>query len=312
MKSLTTEQVNFFETNGYLIIPQVVSSPVLKEAQQSYWNILDKCLKNIYTEYRVENQMSDYHVFGIERIFHPTIYEPSIFKASIESGALEFSSQLLNTDKTFILLNRIHCTNNFSYSGPWHRDGKIGQTDHIQTAIFLYPEDRFFVIPGSHKKKFDEEESQIVNQLWSRKHFQKQVRLKANAGDILLFHSSILHRGSCVGREGKNRAYIHYRIGKTDFTTDISMLPPEYELNKEITGIDQNWDEAIARTMNSNVPQIELITRLPLQKNLRGVLKKIFYRFSYYGLSFLDEDHPLFTRKPNFTPYLRDEYKVKK
>ena len=305
MKQLTTQQVEFFEENGYVVVPQVLGSETLSKAQEGYWRMLKKCRDGVYSEFRVENQMSDDHVFGIERIFSPAIYEPAIFQASIESSALEFTQQLLGTEEVFIALNRIHCTNDFSYSGPWHRDGKAGQKDHIQTAIVLYPERRFFVIPGSHRCTTDED-SALTGKLWSRQHFAKQVRLTVNSGDLLLFHSSVLHRGSSVGRGDQHRAYIHYRIARLDRAQEISrMMPPEYDRNSLMHGLDANWDKAFANVSRANVPFSVLVQRPRKQNDLRGLAKKSFYRMAYYALSFLPENHAFFTERPNFTPYLR-------
>lgn len=305
MRSLTTYEVNFFNDNGYLIVPGALSGQTLKSAQEAYWRILNKCLNDTYLEYRVENQMSDDHIFGIERIFAPQIFEEAILQASIESGVLDYSKQLIQSDDVFILLNRIHCTNRFSYSGPWHRDGKISQTDHIQSGIFLFNEERFFVVPKTHHQA-DQQESEIKDQFWSRKHLKNQVCLSAKAGDLLLFHSSILHRGSCIGHSGHNRAYIHYRIGRSNAHSDIKrMPPPEYADNLTLNDIGSDWSLLFKRSMNANIPKSPLIFRPQRQNNLRGLLKKSFYRIAYYVLSFLPEDHSLFTYKPNFTPYLR-------
>lgn len=307
MRNLTSDEIEFFDQNGYVVVPGVLRPETLALAREAYWKIIQKCRADEYLEYRVENQLSDDHIFGIERIFNPAIYQPDLFEAIIESYLLACTKQLLRADDVMIALNRIHCTNDFSYSGPWHRDGKAGQTDHVQSALCLYDEKRFFVVPGSHRKPVAGEEL-FQREIWCRRPFEGQRMIRAAAGDLLLFHSSVLHRGSCVGRGSHRRAYVHFRIAKLGATQDISrMPPPEYEANPSAMNRDPAWGEAMRNSLASSITRAPLVVRSPRQNTARGVVKKSFYRLAYYGLSFLPEAHAFFSTRPNFTPYLRDE-----
>ena len=148
--AVTGEASALFQAKGYVVFPQVITASSLCAAQAAYQRMRRKTESGAYPFCRLYDDLLRTNIAGIEHIFHPDIYEPDLFAAVVESRLLQRAQSLLNAEAPVMLLNRIHCTTRYSHTGIWHRDADPGTEPHLQVALFLYDEDRFIAVPGSH------------------------------------------------------------------------------------------------------------------------------------------------------------------
>jgi len=307
--NLTDQQLEQFQQDGFILLENVLTPEEIDGAQKAYWRIYRKCVSGEYVHFRHMSQLSDIHIYGIEYIFHPKIFEEAIFSAALASGVLPRSQQILGTDDTFMALNRIQCTQHLSYSGFWHRDGDPCQLYHVQSGIFFYPETRFFVIPGSHRREDTTLEKKVLTENRWRGNLPGQVRLKAPAGSMMLFHSSIIHRASCVGRFPYNRAYLHFRIAHMNVARKLSRATHEDVNRPEVLNLcDDAWKKLLTRDdVPSPISPSSVIYRNPVDRSFQERIKKAIAWAGYYGLSWLPESSNFFAENRRFVPYLWPE-----
>lgn len=276
------------DRDGYVVIPSRLPQEVLERAQEAAQRMIRKVEGGKYPFFRIYDDMVGLNISGVEHIFHPDIREPDLFKAVVDSKLLETAKGILGVERPAMLLNRLHVTTKYSHTGNWHRDALPGVEETIQASLFLYPEDRFFVVPRSHRRENTPAESVA---LWKsvKADLPGQEVLSVKAGDILFFRSAILHRASCVG----TRANVHFRLGKKGELPLGGCLPT-------IPGADKGWTELLSdpRTNCDYYLPAVPVKRLPVWKRLAATVL-------HHALSFLPESHRLFQRFRWLTPNLR-------
>jgi ectoine hydroxylase-related dioxygenase (phytanoyl-CoA dioxygenase family) len=225
---ITNKQKRQFEEDGFFIVKNAISEQQVKKSLKAYERMREKCESYKYIYFRKYADIALNDIYGIEHIFHPEIFEEDIFESIMQCNILEISQELMETEKVFLSRNRLHCTRKISHSGYWHRDGtpskvledidemlKKSQKEliHIQASLVFYPEDGFYVVPGSHKFQ---EKGYIKTKdiLGTKKLLGNEVKIPTNRGDLLVFNPFIIHRGTCVGQYKKQRSHIHLRFSR--------------------------------------------------------------------------------------------------
>jgi hypothetical protein len=289
-----------FDARGYVVFPKVIAGVVLEKARQAYRRMLEKAETGQYPHVRIYDNLLRTNTAGIEHIFHPDIYEPDLFAAVVESRLLQRAKLSLNTTTPVMLLNRIHCTTRYSHTGIWHRDADPGTEPHLQMGLLLYDEDRFFVIPGSHSRENTEEE-QVLLRRSIKSALPEQAAIGGSAGDLLVFKSAILHRGSCI----HERAHIHFRFGKDPVGAAIHPHRKEWFLRPEVLAqCDGGWKTMFEKTMTDGQDNAES-TLADRSWRLANLIKRTIGTALHHALFFLQEAHPLFERFRWITPNLR-------
>lgn len=297
---LTNEARASLHTEGYVVIRNVIRDATLRAAQAAYQRMLRKAESGAYPYCRVYDDLLRTNIAGIEHLFHPGIYEPDLFAAVVESRLLQRAQRLLNTEAPVMLLNRIHCTTRYSHSGIWHRDADPGTEPHVQVGLFLYDEDRFIVVPGSHRRNNSDEESALVRGS-AKATLPGQEAIGGKAGDLMFFHPSILHRGSCV----YERAHVHFRLGRGP---DGAVIPPhrkEWFCRDEVLAqCDSAWRTMFEKTMRDGIDNVES-ARVPASGNPVRITKRVIGTALHHALFLLPESHAVFERFRWISPNLR-------
>ncbi len=289
-----------FDAQGYVVFPKVIAGAALEKARQAYRRMLAKAETGQYPHVRIYDDLFRTNIAGIEHLFHPGIYEPDLFAAVVESRLLQLAQSLLNTATPVMLLNRIHCTTRYSHTGIWHRDADPGTEPHLQMGLLLYDEDRFLVMPGSHSRKNTDEEQALLRRS-IKEVLPGQVAIGGAAGDLMVFKSAILHRGSCV----QQRAHVHFRFGKDPAEAAIHPHRQEWFLRPEVLAqCDGDWKTMFEKTMTDGQDNAEstLADRSWRPANL---IKRTIGTALHHALFFLPEAHPFFQRFKWVSPNLR-------
>lgn len=298
---LTDEQLQEFNQLGYINLKGVIPLDVIEKAREAYERMRKKCEERTYPHARINSILSEKDVYGIEHIFHKDIFESDLFESLKESHVLEFSKQILGSEDVSLILNRIHCTRYQSHSGRWHRDGAPQTFMHVQSCIPLYPEAGFYVVPGSHHDSLEDVKDKKFND--KRHHVQGEIILPVEPGDLLLFHSSIFHRGTCVGREKYQRAHIHLRVALDKYIPQLARFKNEYwEHLADNKNIPSEWRLLFTKHM----PEPKKYVGPVIHRDQSFIyLRRLKYRTLYYLSIFLSEDSKLITDNKIVFPYLR-------
>lgn len=297
---ITDEERAAFEGGGYVLFKNVIKDSTLRAAQAAYQRMLRKAESGAYPYCRIYDDLLRTNIAGIEHLFHPDIYEPDLFAAVVESRLLQRAQSLLRTDTPVMLLNRIHCTTRYSHTGIWHRDAEPGAEPHIQVALFLYDEDRFMVVPGSHRRANTEEDRTLLRTS-AKATLSGQEPIGGKAGDLMFFQPSLLHRGSCI----HERAHVHFRFGKDQTEAAIHPHRKEWFLRPEVLGLcDGDWRTMFEKAMTDGQDNAES-SRVPPAGSPVRLVKRTVGTVLHHALFFLPESHPLFKRVKWVSPNLR-------
>jgi ectoine hydroxylase-related dioxygenase (phytanoyl-CoA dioxygenase family) len=306
MNLLTNEQRRFFLDNGYLVVKRTAPHESLVEARRAAMRVVQKCVRGDYPYCRADNRLSDHFIEKIEHIFHPDIYEPSIFKAVVESRILDYAKEAMGHQDVFVSFFRMHPTVGYSAWSSWHRDdmpdGKHDNT--IKATLPLYPECGFHLVPGSHKQGDSLLEGQTESEF--KGHFAQEIRVPVDAGDILLFHTAIVHRASCAGRNKYRRAQIHFRITATKHVTEGPRVDENWSTRPEVLAIaDNSWRDALTKEVDRS-QTYPITERGKSATTVRAKAKQMLARAFYYGSALLPASHPWMANPPKgYVPYVR-------
>lgn len=210
------------DRDGYAVVPGVLSLETIERARAAVLRMRDKVVLGQYGFFQMDKDFLGFNVTGIDQIFNPAIFEEDILAAAVESKVLSYASEVLGLQEPAMLLSRIHMNEGYPLNGFWHRDADPWEPASLQAAIYLYPESGLLVLPGSHDQLTDR---LIAN---GQDHLPSERYVGGLAGDLLLFRSSILHRGTCKSK----RAHIFFRIG-------------ERAKPKEFKGSDGDWSDLL-------------------------------------------------------------------
>lgn len=203
---LTDEQIKQYRMYGYVVLRG--GFPLLSAAPWGF----------------VRSTQNGFHKFG--RIYDDLWPLPNL--AAVEAPATLPEGQcwegaLLNVirplvqpligETVYVTLSRLHCTDRVPHSGRWHRDHEDRQATVVQALVCLDGQDEvelvpFWLVPPG-----------VVGTRQRTVHGAKPV---LNAGDILLFHPAVVHRGCCPSR----RLSWHFRLSATQeaVSAPIAML----------------------------------------------------------------------------------------
>src|ERR1051325_7563926 len=285
---LKREDREALDLNGFVILPKTIQGNVLSDAQAAAQRMIHKVEKGEYWLFRIYDDLLKLNIAGIERLFHPEIFQYDLFRAVVSSHVLEIAKEILETESPSMLLNRMHVTTKYSHTGIWHRDATPGDEDHIQVSLYLYPEDRFFIVPMSHRRKDTDEEKVLLGKS-VKADLPGQIKVSVGAGDLLFFRSALLHRASCVG----TRANVHFRFGKEPANTDArcgyqwNIASPAWKTLLEDPATNCDF-----------YPEDHPPKRLWFPK-------RVIATVLHYALAHLPESHRIFERFRWITPNLR-------
>ena len=206
MKSISQDQVNFYNRTGYLIVDNVLSQDEIKELGSITDTFVEKS-KNI-TEHNEDFDIEPGHSKEnpkLRRIKKPEKQHPIYEKTLKHSGILDVVEDLIGPN-----IRTLGGKLNMKAPGggaqvEWHTDWAFyPHTNDDLIAIGIYLEDCYEkngplkVIPGSHKLKiFDHHQNgYFVGKINTKKekiNTKKSVSLVGAAGSVTFHHVRTLH-----------------------------------------------------------------------------------------------------------------------
>jgi len=217
----------FFYENGYVLIKNVI--PDIQEAQKEILAMVEMAkvgkLKSARS-FRYYPKFIDGD--NVSQIDLPWEDNASLTatKKSIES--VDFKGLFkdhINADFSSYVSKcfRMHVTSRFfKYMQPWHRDVEdfdgestplnINSNDSLgalRMNLYFFDESGFQIVPKTYKPlymdRIAEREIWVAGKLNCKSDLNNAHIIRASAGDILIFHPDILHRGWCA----QKRASFH-------------------------------------------------------------------------------------------------------
>ncbi|KAK4230188.1 nicotinamide n-methyltransferase [Podospora fimiseda] len=234
------------QTNGYVIIPSILSSSQLEPLIATTRNLISLARQGKWPHVRtVGKQFPPWDaslaikngIWGVQHLLHPNLPVPdrSLYtKLYFHPILLNIASTLLqcSEDELVMELFNLLVDPPTSFSLSWHRDdipahftpeqelevlGKVGYDRHTQYNSSLVDGDEsLVVVPGSHRRARTEEEKK-VQEAWKDGIDEKmsgELVVKLNKGDVVFYDNNILHRG--VYKAGRERMTVHGSVGHVD------------------------------------------------------------------------------------------------
>lgn len=233
MAPLTTTTIREdLERDGYVIIPNAITEPVLiqlreacgvitKMARAGEWSFV-RTLPKQFPPW--SNDISK-GIWGVQHLLHPDMPGRARFAASYFADAVIGPVKEIigcdSDDELIMELYNLLVRPDEDFELRWHRDDiKADATDeqelerlnkpawHAQWNLALYDDNSLIAVPGSHRRARTDEERD-TSPFSSSMPGQTIVRMKA--GDIVFYNNNILHRG--VYKASIERMTLHGSIG---------------------------------------------------------------------------------------------------
>ena len=235
---LSKNQENSWNENGYILIPHFFSEDKCEEINQTVINIVRSMVKT--TEEFNHTYINQGHI-GIremkplKKIRNIEDEMSKVFKLHQKGIFNEFirSDDLLNMIED-ILGKNIDCflsqfifKNPGAWGQPWHQDSSYFPFDRVpQVGAWLAtsPSTKengcLVVLPGSHKEAIhehlpDDRPGSNYGYTEIKDHdFKEEMPLLLNIGDLLLFHSFLMHK-SYDNKSNNRRTAVVYHFAET-------------------------------------------------------------------------------------------------
>ncbi len=208
---LSKNQLDFFEENGYLLLKNFVDNRRCD---------LIKDLASIHLKYQIKPIETEYEYIGIEKEEYKKsirrlrgVYDRDIvFKNWMEDKEIRpILKQLLQENPILITAHHNSIMTKLPHTSTateWHRDIRYWNYDSsnlISVWLALDEENSLNgvleFIPKSHKidfenESFDNKSFFRSNYSGNKKYIDSKVSFSLNKGDVILFHSKVLHRAN--------------------------------------------------------------------------------------------------------------------
>ena len=214
--TLSQEQLNFFDTFGYLLIRQFFSSEEISKIIKGF-------------EWAIQNYGGGKNHDGTSRTTFPGPIEhtPEMCAILDHPSILDLIGGVLGKDFNYAGGDG----NYYSGSTGWHPDGNWGQLFAVKVAFYLDPLTRdtgaIRFIPGSHQPDHFVRQKQIdVNKSLdlfgiSPRDFPGSIVIETNPGDIVIFNHDLYHASFSGGTRRRMFTINCTRRAKT--TEDLEM-----------------------------------------------------------------------------------------
>jgi phytanoyl-CoA hydroxylase len=227
---LNSEQLKSFEENGFLLIRDFLdkkSCEIIKEVAK------------VHLKYKIEPIETEYEYIGIDKDIFKTsvrrlrqVYDRDIvFKEWMTNKKIRpILEQVLKEPPVLVTAHHNSIMTKLAGTSThtcWHRDSRYWHYDGknlVSIWLALGKEDSqngvLEFIPKSHKmqlseesfdkKSFFREDYEINKELVTKK-----VSFELNAGDIVLFHSELLHRANANKSDKDKISFVYTVKGKS-------------------------------------------------------------------------------------------------
>jgi len=227
------------------------------------------------------------NIFGVDYPFNKVWGEYGLnlikqinFKSILNEANKKFSRNDLDS----LSLARIHWNGYSSYRGLWHRDGLLCENDNndVICVLYLCKESGFRVIPEKNELLLSEYNYPDMNSSRQPNNYQNEInidhlayKVNANAGDLFMFNSGLLHKGVVDGP----RLHIHMRLSS-------SKSPSKHFLSKSFANFEgTNIWEGLIPSYKLSKKDIPVKTYLLKKSNLKNI-STYLKRFITYSIPF--------------------------
>ena len=228
-----------------------------------------------------------FNIFGVEFPFNRVWGQYGfnlINQLNFKSILDEANKHFLRNDLDSVSLARIHWNGYSSYRGLWHRDGLLcdNDTNDVICVLYLLKESGFKVIPEKNEHLLNNFNYPEITSSIQPNNSQNAInidhlayKVTAQAGDLFMFNSGLLHKGVVDGP----RLHIHMRLTS-------SKSPSNYFLSQSFAKFQGvNLCEELFPTYDLSKKQIPIKTYLLKKSNLKNVLTYL-KRFITYVIPF--------------------------
>ena len=282
---LNFEAKGYFLYKNYLSIDQIgfflnECTKVLELSYNCKWPFI-----NVYNDFfNIKNKPNLFAVqYPLNAHFGSRLYE--LFNQIDYSNKISGLTNWKNFDTTLI---KLHSFKNFyNYYGNWHRDDDVWPTPKsVQSVLYIKNEKGFRIIPRSKIPLLKSYGIKTTGERTDASYAEKELpsllydTIDAEAGDLLIFESGLLHQGFCKSE----RLHFHLRhenlnnIPKKDLNNTMnfvkSYLPdvsiksllneyPAYKKKNDVLSVFKR----IFRTIQYFFPRIKIIKKNLLNKS---------------------------------------------
>jgi phytanoyl-CoA hydroxylase len=226
LNSLTPEQIEFFATNGYLVVENLISS----EEVALYKTLYDDFL---FGKMDLGTNRSDLgadlgnseKVENITQIMWPSDFKPELLAMSYHQRALEVSRQLMGEDLEMdfdMLINKAPHTNTIT---PWHQDEAywLNVPDKRAASCWLSLDHAtlesgcMWFVPGSNQKEVRPHTfaAKKGGALMCEASEDEGIAIELKPGSCTFHHGRTLHYSRGNATDGPRRAFIvNFRPGE--------------------------------------------------------------------------------------------------
>ena len=263
---LTHSEINTFVEEGYIVRKGVLSETDIQTYRDAVDRILHKCrVEGLHADHLryIDGERDD--TWGVNNIFHPSIREQALVDALAHPQILDVIEALIGERLRYHLCTLLVSSERKPYHINWHRDsapdGEVPLEtllsrlrNHVQLNGALYNDETLYIVPGSHRRELTEAERVVIQQT-PKAAMPNQLVVKLEAGDIVFYNSSLLHKGHNL-TEAK-RQTLHYAV---------LTAPPDSDPPNSKSPTSQEW-----------LNESSFLDSLPLR------LKPLFNNWLKYG-----------------------------
>ena len=238
---LTRAETDAFVENGYIIRKGALSETDIQTYRSAIDRILYKCrVESLHADHLryIDGERDD--IWGVNNIFHPSIREESLVDALAHPQILDVIKALIGERLRYHLCTLLVNSARKPYHINWHRDSApdgevpletlLGRLrSHVQLNGALYDDETLYIVPGSHRRELADAERAVIQQT-PKAAMPNQLVVKLEAGDIVFYNSSLLHKG--YNPNDTKRQTLHYAV---------MVAPPTDEPANPESPTSQEW-----------------------------------------------------------------------
>lgn len=219
MHSLQPDQILFFETNGYLVVENIISQRELEDYRTIYNQFLDGTIDTGKNRSDLGVGLGDNKaVENITQIMWPSDFVPEVLSMNYYLRTLALAKQLLGDDMEMdfdMLINKAPHTGTVT---PWHQDAAywINMPDKRAVSCWLALDNAtidngcMWYVPGSHLKEIRLHKSAggKGSALVCDASESEGIGVELKPGSCVLHHGATLHYSRGNSTAGQRRAFI--------------------------------------------------------------------------------------------------------
>ena len=218
---LTHSEISAFVENGYIIRKGALSQTDIQTYRSAIDRILHKCrVEGLHADNLryIDGERDD--IWGVNNIFHPSIREQALVSALAHPQILDAIEALIGERLRYHLCTLLVSSERKPYHINWHRDSApdgevpletlLGRLrSHVQLNGALYDDETLYIVPASHQRELTDAERAVLQQT-PKAAMPNQLTVKLEAGDIVFYNSSLLHKG--YNPTDAKRQTLHYAV----------------------------------------------------------------------------------------------------